>query len=226
MTSSETPGRAHDPVCGMAVDTQAAKYRTEYDGTTQYFCCARCQGKIHRKSHSEFDSASAFGPQRVRHRIHLPHAPRDPAQRTRQLSPLRHGPRAGNPHGDQCTESRAAGHDAALLDGRGSCGADAGAGNGWAPGRVGPAPPRIAGAIDVGAIHPRNADRLLVRLAVLRARMALGTESLAEHVQPDRAGASGRPISTVSRRHSRPAGFRLGCAARAVSSPFTTRRLP
>ncbi len=46
MTSSETPGRAHDPVCGMAVDTQAAKYRTEYDGTTQYFCCARCQEKF------------------------------------------------------------------------------------------------------------------------------------------------------------------------------------
>lgn len=32
-----------DPVCGMAVDPQAAKYRSELHSKTWYFCSARCQ---------------------------------------------------------------------------------------------------------------------------------------------------------------------------------------
>jgi len=32
-----------DPICGMMVDPHRAKYKSEYDGRTFYFCCARCK---------------------------------------------------------------------------------------------------------------------------------------------------------------------------------------
>jgi Cu+-exporting ATPase len=35
-----------DPVCGMTVDPQMAKYRAEHDGQTYYFCSARCHEKF------------------------------------------------------------------------------------------------------------------------------------------------------------------------------------
>jgi xanthine dehydrogenase accessory factor len=34
---------AKDPICGMTVDPARAKYKSERDGTTFYFCCARCK---------------------------------------------------------------------------------------------------------------------------------------------------------------------------------------
>jgi xanthine dehydrogenase accessory factor len=34
---------ATDPVCGMTVDTDRAKHRSEYEGESFYFCCARCK---------------------------------------------------------------------------------------------------------------------------------------------------------------------------------------
>jgi P-type Cu+ transporter len=37
---------ARDPVCGMSVDPASAKYRTEHDGTTYYFCSTKCQAKF------------------------------------------------------------------------------------------------------------------------------------------------------------------------------------
>jgi Cu+-exporting ATPase len=35
-----------DLVCGMSVDPASAKYRTEHDGTSYYFCGAKCQAKF------------------------------------------------------------------------------------------------------------------------------------------------------------------------------------
>ncbi len=32
-----------DPVCDMTVDTETAKYRSEHQGTTYYFCGAGCK---------------------------------------------------------------------------------------------------------------------------------------------------------------------------------------
>ncbi len=37
-----------DPVCGMTVDPQAAKYRSNYDGRPYYFCSAGCKVKFER----------------------------------------------------------------------------------------------------------------------------------------------------------------------------------
>ncbi|MBI2684525.1 MAG: XdhC family protein [Actinobacteria bacterium] len=34
---------ARDPICGMTVDVATARYRSERDGQTRYFCCAGCQ---------------------------------------------------------------------------------------------------------------------------------------------------------------------------------------
>ena len=33
---------AKDPVCGMTVDETTAKYKSEYNGKTYYFCNERC----------------------------------------------------------------------------------------------------------------------------------------------------------------------------------------
>lgn len=32
-----------DPVCGMSIESEKAKASETYQGTTYYFCCARCQ---------------------------------------------------------------------------------------------------------------------------------------------------------------------------------------
>jgi xanthine dehydrogenase accessory factor len=34
---------AKDPICGMMVDTRAAKYKSEFEGRSFYFCCAGCK---------------------------------------------------------------------------------------------------------------------------------------------------------------------------------------
>ncbi|MBC7334537.1 MAG: YHS domain-containing protein, partial [Actinobacteria bacterium] len=34
---------AVDPVCGMEVDEKTAKFKTEYKGTTYYFCAQKCK---------------------------------------------------------------------------------------------------------------------------------------------------------------------------------------
>ena len=34
---------ARDPVCGMEVDEKKAKFKTEYEGKTYYFCAHSCK---------------------------------------------------------------------------------------------------------------------------------------------------------------------------------------
>ena len=34
---------AVDPVCGMEVNEVTATYKSEYEGTTYYFCCSGCK---------------------------------------------------------------------------------------------------------------------------------------------------------------------------------------
>ena len=34
---------ATDPICGMSVDVATARYTSERDGQTYYFCCAGCK---------------------------------------------------------------------------------------------------------------------------------------------------------------------------------------
>jgi xanthine dehydrogenase accessory factor len=39
-------GRARDPICGMEVNTEHSRHRSEYLSQTFYFCCARCKEKF------------------------------------------------------------------------------------------------------------------------------------------------------------------------------------
>jgi xanthine dehydrogenase accessory factor len=45
VSSTETQ-ESKDPVCGMTVDISAAKYKSEFDGRTFYFCCAGCKQRF------------------------------------------------------------------------------------------------------------------------------------------------------------------------------------
>jgi xanthine dehydrogenase accessory factor len=42
-TSPEEKEEAKDPICGMAVDTRKAKYKSEIDSKPFYFCCGGCK---------------------------------------------------------------------------------------------------------------------------------------------------------------------------------------
>jgi len=42
------PISAIDPICGMTVDPQTARYTSEFEGRTIYFCCLRCKETFDR----------------------------------------------------------------------------------------------------------------------------------------------------------------------------------
>jgi|SRR5271166_4574541 len=41
--------KAKDPICGMTVDTDGAKYKSEIEGQSFYFCCAGCKQTFERQ---------------------------------------------------------------------------------------------------------------------------------------------------------------------------------
>jgi YHS domain-containing protein len=41
--SRQEPGEAIDPVCYMIVEIATARYKSEYDGQTYYFCAPGCK---------------------------------------------------------------------------------------------------------------------------------------------------------------------------------------
>lgn len=44
--ATEEPEEAIDPVCGMIVDVASARYTSELEGKTYYFCCPACRKKF------------------------------------------------------------------------------------------------------------------------------------------------------------------------------------
>ncbi|HKR23561.1 MAG TPA: XdhC family protein [Pyrinomonadaceae bacterium] len=44
----EVSAEAIDPICGMTVNTANAKYKSEFEGRTIYFCCLRCKETFDR----------------------------------------------------------------------------------------------------------------------------------------------------------------------------------
>ena len=57
-TSAEEPkprtaATAIDPICGMTVDVENARYSSVVDGTTIYFCCLRCKETYDRPQISQ-----------------------------------------------------------------------------------------------------------------------------------------------------------------------------
>jgi YHS domain-containing protein len=51
---------ARDPVCGMRVDEEKAKYKTVNMGKTYYFCCAMCKEKFEENPHKYTDVSENF----------------------------------------------------------------------------------------------------------------------------------------------------------------------
>jgi xanthine dehydrogenase accessory factor len=47
--SSPEMGEAKDPICGMTVGIDAAKYKSEFEGKSFYFCCAGCKQTFDRQ---------------------------------------------------------------------------------------------------------------------------------------------------------------------------------
>jgi len=45
----ETAEESIDPICAMTVNVNTAHYKTEYQGTYYYFCCAGCQQKFEQE---------------------------------------------------------------------------------------------------------------------------------------------------------------------------------
>ncbi|MGA7416123.1 MAG: XdhC family protein [Bryobacteraceae bacterium] len=50
-----TSQEAKDPICGMTVDPHRAKYKSEYDGATFYFCCAHCKQAFDKQCETASD---------------------------------------------------------------------------------------------------------------------------------------------------------------------------
>jgi xanthine dehydrogenase accessory factor len=48
-----SPATATDPICGMTVDIENAKYSSVVDGNTIYFCCLRCKETFERPQISQ-----------------------------------------------------------------------------------------------------------------------------------------------------------------------------
>ena len=198
----QAPG-AIDPVCGMTVDPATAKFSTQHEGRTYYFCCGGCLAKFQADPEKYLDPVRRGGPSgppagapkaggpkgpplRTAGRgIHVPDAPRGAADRAGDVPDLRHGARAGGDDGGGAREPRARGHDPALLGERRADRARVLLAMGeMLPGDLAHAVSGIARVDPAGAGH---AGRAVGRLAVLRARLAVARQPQPEHVHADRA---------------------------------------
>ena len=124
--------------------------------------------------------------------------------------------------GAECRTDR---HDAALLDRRGTRDPDRDPGNGRTFPGPEPSPLCPAANLDLDSVFARHAGRAVGRLAVLRARLGVGAQPVAEHVQPDRAG-NRRRLSLQPRRHLRAGAFPGELAAGRRGRRFITRPPP
>ena len=88
---------AKDPVCGMSVDPATAEHRSDYEGTTYFFCCAGCRTKFAAAPERYLATKDLPAQARCSGRdLHLPDASRSPAGGPGRLPDLRHGAGAGD----------------------------------------------------------------------------------------------------------------------------------
>ena len=55
--------QAIDPVCNMTVDTDTAQYKSEYQGTTYYFCSPGCKRSFDKNPTEFTDQGGQSGGQ-------------------------------------------------------------------------------------------------------------------------------------------------------------------
>jgi YHS domain-containing protein len=58
--------KARDPICGMDVDTATTAYRVEHDGTSYYFCGARCTETFRKDPQAAIEKAARHEADRSR----------------------------------------------------------------------------------------------------------------------------------------------------------------
>ncbi len=149
------------------------------------------------------------------HDLHLSDASTDSAERSGKLPDLRHGAGAGGAQRGFRTQPRTARHDKAILDQRGTGAADVGIGDGR-PSGAEPASACVRGSVDVDSVRARYPGGAVGRVAVLRARVGIGREPVAEHVQFDRPRSRRRiPLQPGGDVRSRPVP--VGAASRERS---------
>ena len=187
-TPLERPGLERDPVCGMRVDPAKARWKTEHQGKVYYFCNERCLTKFSADparylapppasaaggagpgSHAPAPTASQAAVEYT-----CPMHPEVAQRRARGLPDLRHGARAAAVAADDDAEPRARRHDAGGSGSRSS--STAPAASSWRWRRCSARQPlgRAGAARCLGRARARDAGRPLGRLAVLRARLAIG----------------------------------------------------
>ena len=84
-----------DPVCGMTVDPNTSKHRSDYMGVTLPFLLGRLPDQIRGRPGAvpRQVKSDAAGPGPGGHRLHLPNASANPPDRPRKLPDLRDGAR-------------------------------------------------------------------------------------------------------------------------------------
>ncbi len=154
-----------DPVCGMTVDPGSAKHSAEYRGHTYYFCGQGCKTKFAANPVSFLGAQTeTAGIGAGRHHLHLPHASRDPPNRPRTLSDLRHGARTRCDERGYGSKSRTCRNDQAFLDRARAQSAGGCFGDGRTPLQSSQAD--LAGDIELGTVCSCHARRALGGLAV------------------------------------------------------------
>ena len=59
--------KAIDPVCGMEVETETAKWKTDYQGATYYFCGPRCKRSFEKEPEKFLKEGSSVSMQPEEH---------------------------------------------------------------------------------------------------------------------------------------------------------------
>ena len=199
---------ATDPVCGMKVDPAKSKHRHAHGGQEYVFCSAGCLGKF------AADPERYLGQQTAKP---APPAPEGTIYTCPMHPEIRQVGPGSCPICGMALEpvgvSVESGPSAELIDmtrrfwiGAVLAIADRDPGNGRTFPGPEPAPLCPAASLDLDSVRARHAGRAVGRLAVLRARLGVGAQPLAEHVQPDRARHR-RRLSLQPGRHLRARAF-------------------
>src|SRR5262245_33762348 len=121
------------------------------------------------------------------HHLYMPDASADSAECTRQLSNLRYGTGTGERRGGDWSQPGIDRHDAALLGRHRASSPYRDPGDGVTFSRPESSPLCGAANLDMAPVSVCYAGCAVGRMALLRARLGVGAQSLTQYVQSDRA---------------------------------------
>src|SRR6516164_4102319 len=121
------------------------------------------------------------------HYLYMPHASADSAGCTRQLSDLRYGTGTGERRGGDRSQPGIDRHDAALLDRHRASSTYRAPGDGGTCSKAESSPLCVAANLDMAPVSVCYAGCAVGRVALLRAWLGVGAQSLTQYVQSNRA---------------------------------------